>query len=100
MTTVDEEDPVSAGVVRAVAAACLLGCGLLVLHALILGMHVEATPQALEDADRGRAVGYPAAAGAVAALVAMAGAGRRWGTGALAVGLVLGLLALGLDVRG
>jgi len=91
---------VRAGTMRAVAAVCLLGCGVLVLHALILGMHVEATPQALEDADRGRAVGYPAAAGAVAALLALAGAGRRWGIGALAVSLALGLLALGLDLRG
>lgn len=86
------------GTVRALAGGCLLGCLLLVLHGLLLGFYFEPTTEALEDAAKGKAVGYPAAAGLVAAGFAFAGARRRWGVVALVIGLALGVLALALDL--
>ena len=88
----------SPGAVRTVSVVCLLGCLALVLHALVLGMHFEATPQALEEADKGRAVGYPAGLGAVAAVAGIAGSRRRWGVAAAAASVVLLAVALTVDV--
>jgi len=89
---------VSPGVVRGIAAVCLAGCGLLVLHALVLGLHFEDTPRALRDAATGKAVGYPAALGAIAALVALATPGRLLGRVALGLAVLLGATALVIDV--
>lgn len=86
------------GVVRAVSLLCLLGCLVLVLHALVLGLHFEATPQALEDADQGRAVGYPAGLGALTAVAGIAGSRRPWGVLAAVAALVLFVVALTVDV--
>ncbi|WP_435743826.1 hypothetical protein [Nocardioides sp. SYSU DS0663] len=88
----------STGTVRAIATASLLGCVLLVLHALILGLHFEDTPRALEDAARGKAVGYPAFLGGLLATVALLGARRRWAPGVAFVALVLGAAALVVDL--
>lgn len=87
-----------AGLVRTIAAICLLGCGVLVLHGLALGFHIEDTPQALHDAATGKAVGYPAALGALAAIVALAAPGRSLGRMALALAVLLGATALVVDV--
>jgi hypothetical protein len=88
----------SAGRTRGVALFCLLAALVLIGHALILGLHFEDTPRALADAAEGRRVGYTAAAGAVAALVALVGARRRWGLVAAALAVALVVVALVVDV--
>ncbi|MQW76341.1 hypothetical protein GHK92_10675 [Nocardioides sp. dk4132] len=91
----------SPGLVRATALVSLLGCLLLLMHALVLGLHVEGTPRALDDAARGERVGYPAALGAVLAVGALLGARhRRAATVAAVLALVLGATALVLDLSG
>ncbi|WP_284535825.1 hypothetical protein [Nocardioides sp. T2.26MG-1] len=77
---------------------CLIGCGVLVLHALALGFHIEDTPQALRDAATGKAVGYPAALGALAAVVALATSRRVLGRVAVVLAVLLGAAALVVDV--
>ncbi|NPC95264.1 hypothetical protein [Nocardioides sp. zg-DK7169] len=89
----------SPGLVRTISLVSLLGCLLLVLHALLLGLHVEDTPRALEDAAEAERVGYPAALGAVLAVVALLGGRHRWAVVAAVLALVLGVTALVLDVR-
>lgn len=88
----------STGRTRGVALFCLFASLVLIGHALILGLHFEDTPRALADAAEGRRVGYTAVAGAVAAVVAMAGARRRWGPVAAALAMVLVVVALVVDI--
>ena len=94
----DEREAVSTGVVRVSAAVCLAGCLVLVLHALALGFYIEATPQALRNAATGKAVGYPAALGALAAAVALAVPGRLLGRVGLVLAVLLGATALVVDI--
>lgn len=84
----------SAAAHRGLAALLVCVNGAMVLLALVLGLHFEATPRALADAAKGQAVGIPAGLGLLAALVALAGARRTWGVGALAVAAVCALLAV------
>ncbi|WP_166139802.1 hypothetical protein [Nocardioides ochotonae] len=91
----------SPGLVRATALVSLVGCLLLVLHALVLGLHVEGTPRALEDAARGEQVVLPAVLGAVLAVGALLGARHRRAAAAAAVlALLLGAAALVIDLAG
>lgn len=80
--------------VRSVGGLVLLASCVLVVLSLLLAMHFEATPRALEDAAKGQAVGIPAGFAAVAALVAMSGARRRWGTAVLALAVVLTVVSV------
>lgn len=84
--------------VRTVATACLVICLALVVYGLMLGFHIEGTPQAVADAEKGQSIGIPAAAAALAAVVALIGAGRQWALGFLAVAVLLGALAIVLAV--
>lgn len=88
----------SPGLVRSIAVACLLGCGVLVLHALLLGFHIEPTAEALADAAKGEQVAFFAIPGAIAAVAALVGARHRWGAVALVAALLLGATALVLDI--
>lgn len=79
---------------RPLAGLVLLVDLALVLMALVLAMHFEATPRALADAAKGQAVGIPAGLGAAAALAAVVGARRPWGAVALAVAVLLTATAI------
>jgi hypothetical protein len=91
---------VNAAPVRALAATALLGCAVLVLYALVLGLHFEDTPRAVADAARGEQVGYPAALGAVLAVVALLAAGRRWALVPLVGAVALAVVGLVIAVVG
>lgn len=84
--------------VRAGALLALLVGTLLTLRGLLLGLHFESTPQALEEAAKGQAVGYPAALGAVLALVALLGGRRRWAVAAVVASAALCALALVMEL--
>lgn len=77
-----------------ITAGLLLGaCLVLLAHGLLLGLHFEATPQAVADAAKGEAVGYPAALGAVAALITLVCARHRWSVWPLGAAALLGAAA-------
>jgi peptidoglycan/LPS O-acetylase OafA/YrhL len=88
----------STRMVRATAVIALIGCAVLVLHGLWLGVYFEPTDGALERAQKGQEVGYPAALGGVLAFVALLGSRRRWAAVPAVLGLVLGLIALVIDL--
>lgn len=82
--------------VRGLGLVTVLAGGFMVLLSLVLAMHFEATPRALEDAAKGQAVGVPAAVGVVLAVAAMVGARHRWGLVSLVAAALLVLVAAGI----
>jgi hypothetical protein len=56
-----------------------------ILFALLLGFHIEASPADLVDSEKGQRIAVPAVIAVITAVVALAGRRRRW---ALAVGWV------------
>jgi hypothetical protein len=77
-----------------------LGAGVAVLlYALILGFHIEGTPQALADSAKGQRIAVPAVVAVLCGAVAVGGRSRGWalpvgGVGALAAALAVLLSVL------
>ena len=84
--------------VRAGAAVLLVVGGALTVRGLLLGLHFESTPRALEDAAKGEVVGYPAALGVLLALAALAGSRRRWAVVAVALSAVACGVAVAMEL--
>lgn len=83
---------------RAFATVCLVVCLALVVYGLVLGFHIESTPRALDDAAKGQSIGVAAAAGALAAVVALVFARRGSALWFLVVALLLAALAIVLSI--
>lgn len=84
--------------VRVIALVCLLGCGVLLLHALVLGFYIEPTGAARDRAAEGEQIAFFAIPGGIAAVAALLGARHRWGVVAVVLALLLAGAALALDV--